>query len=107
MKLDLDAIRAAHPLPSIVGASVKLIRAGNEFKACCPFHSDKTPSFTIFDAGRRFQCFGCGVSGDVFDYLGRLHGVGLREAAEMLAGGDLPSAEYAPIAANDAGDRLD
>ena len=106
-RLDLNAIRSKNPLPGVVGAVVKLQRVGNEFKACCPFHSEKTPSFTIYHGGHRFQCFGCGASGDVFDFLGRLHGVGLREAADMLAGGELPSVEYAPVAVNDAGDRLD
>ena len=105
--LDLDAIRRDHPLPGVVGAVVNLQRAGNEFKACCPFHADRSPSFTIFSGGQKFYCFGCGASGDVFDFLGRVHGVGLREAADMLAGGDLPSVEYAPVALNDAGDRLD
>ncbi len=67
--LDIAAIVAGHPLPSIVGASLKLQRAGKEWKACCPFHADRSPSFTIFDGGVRFHCFGCGASGDVLDYL--------------------------------------
>lgn len=100
--LDLDEIRRAHPLPGLVGASVKLIRAGKEYKACCPFHNDKSPSFTIFDGGLRFYCFGCGVGGDVFDYLARQHGVGLRDAADMLTGGNLPSVHIAAPANDDA-----
>ncbi len=88
--LDLAAIRSNHSLPAIVGASVKLQRAGNEWKACCPFHADRSPSFTIFDGGERFHCFGCGASGDVLDYLQRAHDVTLREAATMLDGGNLP-----------------
>lgn len=88
--IDLHAIRQANPLPPIVGASVKLQRAGNEFKACCPFHPDRSPSFTIFADGERFHCFGCGASGDVLDYVQRLHGVGLIDAAEILGGSNLP-----------------
>lgn len=84
--VDLAAIRAAHPLPSVVGASLKLIRAGNEWKACCPFHADRSPSFTIFDGGERFHCFGCGAGGDVLDYVQRSHDIGLREAVAMLDG---------------------
>ncbi|MEO6247026.1 MAG: CHC2 zinc finger domain-containing protein [Sphingomicrobium sp.] len=53
-------------------------------------HSDRSPSFTIFDGGERFHCFGCGATGDVLDYLQRLHGVGLKEAAAMLDGGQVP-----------------
>lgn len=88
--LDLAAIRASHPLPSIVGASLKLVRAGNEWKACCPFHADRSPSFTIYEDGKRFYCFGCGAGGDVLDYLQRAHDVSLREAVAMLGGGNLP-----------------
>lgn len=106
-RLDLDAIRRDNPLPHIAGAAVKLSRAGNEWKACCPFHSEKSPSFTIFAGGLRYHCFGCGMSGDVLDFVGRLHGVGLRDAAAMLSGGELPTVDVAPLPANDAGDRLE
>lgn len=95
--LDLGAIRRSNPLPAIVGATIKLERAGNEFKACCPFHSDRSPSFTIFAGGDRFHCFGCGASGDVLDFVKRTQGVGLREAAEMLGAGTLPSIDIAPL----------
>ena len=104
--LDLDAIRRDHPLPSIVGASVKLLRAGNEFKACCPFHADKSPSFTIFAGGQRFFCFGCGVGGDVLDFVQRAHGVSLRDAAAMLGGDNLPSIQVAPLPVDDSADRI-
>ncbi len=95
--VDLDLIRSSHPLPAVVGASVKLIRAGNEWKACCPFHVDRSPSFTIFDGGERFHCFGCGAGGDVLDYLQRAHDVTLREAAAMLDGGNLPMVFQPPL----------
>ena len=105
--LDIDAIRRAHPLPGIVGATLKLKRAGAEFNACCPFHPDKSPSFTIYANGQRWKCFGCGASGDVLDYIGRLHGVGLRDAADMLTGGQLPSVYVAPAPPANDGDRID
>lgn len=88
--LDLAAIRGRHPLPAIVGASVKFIRAGREWKACCPLHADRSPSFTIYEGGERFHCFGCGAGGDVLDYLQRAHDISLREAVVMLEGGTLP-----------------
>jgi DNA primase len=84
MMRDLQAIRLANPLPSIIGAHVKLRRNGAEWLGCCPFHPDKTPSLTIFADAMRFHCFGCGASGDVFDYVARAHGVGFAEAAQML-----------------------
>lgn len=93
--IDLEAIREAHPLPAVAGAVVKLRRAGNDLRACCPFHNDRTPSFYLFDEGRRFHCFGCNASGDVLDFVQRLHRVSLPTAAEMLGGGSLPRAKVA------------
>lgn len=104
---DLDAIRRDHPLPDVAGAVVPLKRAGNELKACCPFHSDRTPSFTIFDGGNRFHCFGCGAGGDVLDFVQRLHGVGLREAAAMLTGDEMPTVHVAPIPIDEGTDRVE
>ena len=94
MRLDLDGVRSRHPIPAVAGAALKLHRAGREWKACCPFHSDRTPSFTVFDSGRRFKCFGCGAAGDVLDFVQRLHGVGLRDAAIMLEGGGIPHMRF-------------
>ncbi len=100
--LDIAAIRAANPLPAIAGAVVRLHRAGGEWKGCCPFHADRSPSFTIFAGGDRFHCFGCGASGDVLDYVARLHGFGLIDAARALCAGKLPKAHLPmlPPAAN-------
>ena len=107
-RLDIDALRRAHSLPDVVAGVTKLQRAGNEWKACCPLHQDRSPSFTIFDNGHRFQCFGCGAQGDVLDFVQQLHGVGLREAAEMLAGGNLPTIEVPSLPpTDDVGDRVD
>ncbi len=99
MMLDIEALRAAHPLPHVVGAVVKLTRRGSEYSACCPLHPDKSPSFTIFDGGKRFHCFGCGAGGDVLDFVGQLHGVGLVDAARMLSGGALPVVHVAALPA--------
>jgi DNA primase len=76
---------------------VKLVRAGNEWKASCPFHADRSPSFTIYEGGERFHCFGCGAGGDVLDYLQRAHDVGLREAVAMLEGGKVPMVVQPPL----------
>lgn len=105
--IDLDAIRRNNPLPAIVGGIVKLQRAGNEWKACCPFHSDKSPSFTIWKGGERFQCFGCGAQGDVLDFVQRHYGVDLPRAAAMLSGGDLPTTDIEPLATAPKQDSLD
>ena len=105
--LDLDALRRDHPQPGVVGAVVKLQRAGNEFKACCPFHADRSPSFSIFASGQRFHCFGCGQGGDVLDFVQRAQGVSLRDAAAMLGAGNLPSVIVAPLRPDDGADRVE
>lgn len=96
--LDLEAVKRSVSLADVAQqAGVKLRKAGSEWKACCPFHSDRSPSFTIFDGGRRFQCFGCGAAGDVLDFVQRAHSVGLREAAEMVGRGSVPALSIAPV----------
>lgn len=90
LRAALDRIRANCSLSAIADrAGVKLHRAGNEWKACCPFHADRTPSFTIYSGDRRFMCFGCGAEGDVLDFMRRAYRVGLIEAARMLDSGAL------------------
>ncbi|KQM62788.1 virulence-associated protein E [Sphingomonas sp. Leaf17] len=74
-------------------AGVKLVRAGREWKGCCPFHPDKSPSLTIYADDRRFQCFGCGAQGDVIDFVMRTYNVKMREAIGMLDGGALRELE--------------
>jgi DNA primase len=89
--IDIDAIRRDYSLPPIAAKVATLRPAGKEWVACCPFHADRSPSFTIFDGGRRFHCFGCGASGDVLDFVQRAYGVTLTDAARMLGAGDISS----------------
>lgn len=97
MKIDLDAIRANHPIASVVGSAVILKRSGNELAGLCPLHKEKGPSFYVFANGQRFHCFGCGAGGDVLDLVMALHHVGLREAADMITGGNLPVMTGPPV----------
>jgi DNA primase len=92
----VEEVRRANLLPAIVGATVKLRKSGKEWKACCPLHAEKTPSFTIYDRGLRFKCFGCGVQGDVFDYIKAIYRCSFAEAVVWLDGGMLPKANYDP-----------
>ena len=96
-RIDFDQLKAENALPGVVAASVKLIKSGREFKACCPFHNDRTPSLTLYPskAGWRWQCFGCGLGGDVIDWLAALHRLPVLDAAMMLAGGNVPSVHVA------------
>ncbi|MDR3424604.1 MAG: DNA primase [Alphaproteobacteria bacterium] len=81
----LEEIRNRLPLSGIVGARVRIIRAGREFKACCPFHNEKTPSFYVNDAKQFFHCFGCGAHGDVIGFTMRFDRLSFPEAVESLA----------------------
>lgn len=82
--IDIESIRRDNPLPDVVAHLVPLKAVGKEWMGCCPFHADRSPSFTIFDCGRRFYCFGCSASGDVLDFVQRAYGVTMPEAARML-----------------------
>jgi DNA primase len=95
--VDTAAIAAANPLPAIVGAVVKLQTAGSEWRGCCPFHNDRSPSLYIYKGGRQWYCFGCGAGGDVLDFVQRLHQVDFRRAASMLAAADMPAVQVEPI----------
>lgn len=77
-------VRQAVSLAAIVSRNVKLTRCGSEWKGCCPFHRDRTPSFTIYEGDRRFKCFGCGAQGDVFDFIMRMEQIGLRASLEAV-----------------------
>lgn len=96
-RIDFGALRQENSLVDVANASVKLIKSGHEFKACCPFHNDRTPSLTLYStkAGWRWQCFGCGLGGDVIDWLAALHRLPVSDAARMLAGGNVPSVHVA------------
>jgi DNA primase len=81
----LDELRARTLLSTVIGRAVKLTRAGREWKACCPFHNEKTPSFTINDEKGFYHCFGCGAHGDAIRYLTEAGGLGFMDAVKELA----------------------
>jgi DNA primase len=72
-------------LVELVSEYVTLERAGRNFKALCPFHTEKTPSFFVSPALNRFHCFGCGASGDAIGFLMRIEGLSYRDALRRLA----------------------
>ena len=90
----LDELRARTVLSAVVSPTVKLIRAGREWKACCPFHNEKTPSFTINDDKGFYHCFGCGAHGDAIRFLTDQRGMPFMDAVKELAakaGMDVPA----------------
>jgi len=81
----LDELRARTLLSGVIAPSVKLIRAGREWKACCPFHNEKTPSFTVNDDKGFYHCFGCGAHGDAIRFLTDQRGLPFMDAVKELA----------------------
>ena len=81
----LDEIRARIPLEGVVGRRVRLTRRGREAIGLCPFHNEKTPSFTVSEDKGFFHCFGCGAHGDVIAFVMRDEGLGFSEAVARLA----------------------
>ncbi|PYM78888.1 MAG: hypothetical protein DME09_22460 [Candidatus Rokuibacteriota bacterium] len=89
----LDEIRSRLDLVDLVSQFVALRKAGANWKGLCPFHTEKTPSFTVNPAKGIFHCFGCGVGGDAFGFLMRQDRLSFPEAVRALArraGVDLP-----------------
>ncbi len=84
-KAFMDELRARVPLSEIVGKRVKLTRAGREHKGCCPFHNEKTPSFTVNDVKGFYHCFGCGAHGDSIAFLMNHDNMSFMDAIEQLA----------------------
>src|SRR6478672_5973423 len=81
----LDELRARTVLSAVITPTVKLIRAGREWKACCPFHNEKTPSFTVNDDKGFYHCFGCGAHGDAIRFLTDHRGMTFLDAVKELA----------------------
>jgi len=81
----LDELRARTLLSGLIGKSVKLQRAGREWKACCPFHNEKSPSFYVNDDKGFYHCFGCSAHGDAIRWLTEQNGLPFIDAVKELA----------------------
>jgi DNA primase len=81
----LDELRARTSLSRLVGATVRLTKAGGEQKGCCPFHQEKTPSFYVNDDKAFYHCFGCSAHGDALTWLVEHDGLEFLEAVQRLA----------------------
>ncbi len=81
----IDELRAAADIVDVVGDYVRLKKSGSRFKGLCPFHDERTPSFSVDPRQNLFYCFGCQKGGDLFTFLQEIEGVSFTEAARMLA----------------------
>lgn len=94
-RVDTAALRAKVDIAEVVGRYVKLKRDGKEFKGCCPFHKENTPSFYVTPAKGFVHCFGCGAHGDVIDFVMRYENIDFAAACERLG-----HREFAPAVAS-------
>ena len=78
-------LRHRNPISQIVGQRIKLVKKGREFQGLCPFHTEKSPSFTVNDDKEFYHCFGCGAHGDAISFLTEIERMSFFEAVEFLA----------------------
>ncbi len=104
----IDQIRHAADIVQVVQEYVPLRRAGTTYKGLCPFHGERTPSFTVNRDKGFFHCFGCGQGGDVFKFVELQEGVGFQESVKRVAarfGITLPEAPSSPEAQAEEAER--
>ena len=81
----VEEVKSRINLVDLIGEYVRLTRAGTNWKANCPFHREKSPSFMVSDEKQIWHCFGCGKGGDAFGFLMEMEGVDFKEALKILA----------------------
>lgn len=81
----IDEIKSANDIVDVVGEYVTLRRTGTSYKGLCPFHKEKTPSFSVSSEKQIFHCFGCGLGGDVVRFVMNAENISFQEAIELLA----------------------
>src|SRR3989338_4555996 len=85
MSSSVDQIKSKIDIVSLVSSYIKLEKAGSNFKAKCPFHSEKTPSFFVSPDRGNYYCFGCGAKGDIFTFVQKFEGLDFPGALKILA----------------------
>jgi len=81
----IDELRARLDIVSVIDSRVKLRKTGKNFVACCPFHDEKSPSFTVSEDKQVYYCFGCGASGNAIGFVMAFESLGFTFAVEKLA----------------------
>lgn len=85
-KESVDRVKEAVDMVALVGARTDLRRVGGRYTGLCPFHDERTPSFSVNAERALYHCFGCGASGDAIKFVEETEGLDFREAIELLAG---------------------
>jgi DNA primase len=105
-KSDVEKIKEKLDITEVLGTYLKIEKAGANFKARCPFHNEKTPSFFISPDRNSYYCFGCGVKGDIFSFVQEYESVDFREALKILADRAGIELENRPMKKDSHSDRL-
>ena len=95
----IEKVRSGSDIVQIIGRYVNLKRSGSGYVGLCPFHSEKTPSFSVNPARQMYKCFGCGVAGSVITFVMEYENYTFPEAMQFLAeqaGIELPKTELTP-----------
>lgn len=114
MKMALDSafiseLKFRCPIDEVIGSYLTLKRAGSRYVACCPFHNEKTPSFTVFTDTSSYYCFGCGAGGDVISFIMSRENLDYIEAVRLLAeraGMSMPEDKAVPDGRKRARERM-
>ena len=81
----IDEVRQSNDIVDIISQYVHLKRSGRNYFGLCPFHNEKSPSFSVSPDKQIFHCFGCGVGGNVFSFLSKIENISFIEAVQNLA----------------------
>ena len=81
----IEEIKARNEISDVISTYVTLRKAGSNMHGLCPFHNEKTPSFTVFTATQSFYCFGCGAAGDAITFVRRIENLEYADAVRALA----------------------
>ena len=95
----VEEVRTRNDIVDVISEYTGLKKAGNSYKCCCPFHNEKTPSFTVSREKQMYHCFGCGAGGNVYTFVMKYENFTFQEAIQFLAkraGITLPEKELSP-----------
>ena len=81
----LDDVKSSNDIVDVISQYISLKRSGRNYFGLCPFHNEKSPSFSVSPDKQIFHCFGCGVGGNIITFISKIEGIGFKEAIEVLA----------------------